>query len=155
MKKIKQFQKANLYNLRESSARIEQALCKQASMNTQKVNTKDNPTLINYMQGYMNQDFRLLCPSTRRNHEGINHQRLRIRSQREAHTRSDEEQIQCIKKSKESSVPGIQYNKLVHTQTMEDRQYMLYRPSFKSVTHIIPYNPNFSCNSRGFFETSS
>jgi hypothetical protein len=22
-------------------------------MNTQKVNTKDNPTLINYMQGYM------------------------------------------------------------------------------------------------------
>ena len=107
MKKSKQLQKPNFYNLRESPARIEQALCKQASMNTQKVNTKDNPTLINYMQGYINQHFRLLCPSTRRNHEGINHQRLRIRSQREAHTRSDEEQIQCIKKSKESSVPGF------------------------------------------------
>jgi len=51
MKKSKQLQKPNFYNLRESPARIEQALCKQASMNTQKVNTKDNPTLINYMQG--------------------------------------------------------------------------------------------------------
>ena len=150
MKKSKQLKKPNFYNLRESPARIEQALCKQASMNTQKVNTKDNPTLINYMQGYMNQYFRLLCPSTRRNHEGINHQRLRRRSQREAHTRSDKEQIQCIKKSKESSVPGIQYNKLVHKQSMDDRQYTLYRPSFKSVSHLIPYNPYFSRSSRRF-----
>ncbi len=147
MKKSKQLQKPNFYNLRESPARIEQNLCKQASMNTQNVITKDNPTLINYMKGYMIQLFRLLCPSRRRNHGGINHQRLKRRSQREAHTRSDEEQIQCIKKSDESSAPGIQYNKLVHTQTMDDRQYTLYRPSFKYVSHIIPYNPNFSCNS--------
>lgn len=155
MKKSKQLQKPNFYNLRESPARIEQTLCKQASMYTQNVITKDNPTLIKYMKGYMIQHFRLLCPSRRRNHGGINHQRLKRRSQREAHTRSDEEQIQYIKKSNESSVPGIQYNKLVHTQTMDDRQYTLYRPSFKSVSHIIPYNPNFSCNSRRFIETSS
>jgi hypothetical protein len=33
---------------------LNKPLCKQASMNTQNVITKDNPTLINYMQGYMN-----------------------------------------------------------------------------------------------------